>query len=65
MLRAKNPVKSRDQLSEIVQGRPQQPFGRSVDVHISNLRKKIAATCDGQLEIEAVRGQGYRIRVTK
>ena len=48
---------SREDLSSI---RPEAPSYRSnlVDVHIKNLRKKLAAVGYG---IEAVRGYGYRI----
>jgi DNA-binding response OmpR family regulator len=41
-----------------VLGRKCGPFDRAIDVHISNLRKKLAAAepCDW---IKAIRGSGY------
>jgi two-component system OmpR family response regulator len=62
LLRARELVATKDALSELVLGRRRQPYDRSVDVHVSNLRKKIAGICGEELEIETVRGIGYRIR---
>jgi two-component system response regulator CpxR len=52
-------IVSRDELAELCLGRPVGPFDRSVDNHISNLRKKLGATCDGVERIRNVRGAGY------
>ena len=54
-------VVSKDELSERALRRPREPYDRSVDVHISNLRQKLAAG-GGGLEIETVRAIGYRLR---
>ncbi len=54
-------VVSKDELSERALRRPREPYDRSVDVHISNLRQKLAAA-GGGLEIETVRAIGYRLR---
>lgn len=62
LLRTRELVATKDALSELVLGRRRLPYDRSVDVHVSNLRKKIAAICGEELEIETVRGIGYRIR---
>jgi two-component system response regulator CpxR len=51
-------VLSREQLTESVLGRKLGPFDRVIDVHVSNLRKKLGAVRDGQ-RIKAVRGSGY------
>src|ERR1700691_6309270 len=51
-------ILSRDQLTEAVLGRKLGPFDRVIDVHVSNLRKKLGVAPDGQ-RIKAVRGSGY------
>ncbi|HEY4357034.1 MAG TPA: response regulator transcription factor [Acidobacteriaceae bacterium] len=51
-------VLSREQLTETVLGRHLGPFDRVIDVHVSNLRKKLGPAQDGQ-RIKAVRGSGY------
>jgi two-component system OmpR family response regulator len=63
LIRAGENVTTKDSLSEIVLGRRRASYDRSVDVHISNLRRKLAAIGDG-LEIETVRGIGYRIKIS-
>jgi two-component system OmpR family response regulator len=55
-------VVSKDELSEIALHRPREPYDRSVDVHVSNLRKKLADVGGGKLEIETVRAIGYRLK---
>ena len=54
-------VVTKDELSERALRRPREPYDRSGDVHISNLRQKLAAA-GGGLEIETVRAIGYRLR---
>lgn len=58
LLREAGHVVTREKLTETVLGRRLGPFDRVIDVHISNLRKKLAR---GQSEeqIKAVRGAGY------
>ena len=51
-------ILSRDQLTEAVLGRKLGPFDRVIDVHVSNLRKKLGVVQDRQ-RIKAVRGSGY------
>ena len=57
-------VTTKEDLSINALGRAWEPYDRSVDVHVSNLRKKLAAVSDGRLEIETIRGIGYRLRQT-
>ncbi|BBD07658.1 two-component response transcriptional regulator OmpR family [Desulfovibrio ferrophilus] len=52
-------VVSREQLSLAALGRESGPEDRSLDVHISNLRRKLGKTIDGIPRIKAVRGAGY------
>jgi len=40
-------------------GRRIMPYDRSVDTHISNLRKKLGPLSDGRQRIKTVRGKGY------
>jgi two-component system OmpR family response regulator len=62
LLQAGDSVASKDELSTKVLGRPRESYDRSIDVHVSNLRQKLAAMRDVAIEIETVRGIGYRIR---
>jgi len=50
---------SRDEIAEICLGRPVAPFDRSVDNHISNLRKKLGPQYLGAERIRSLRGTGY------
>lgn len=62
LMRSGEIVSSKEELSLKVLGRPREIYDRSVDVHVSNLRKKLAHASDGALEIETIRGVGYRLR---
>ena len=52
-------IVSRETLSQKVLRRAFSPLDRSIDVHISQLRKKIGPRPDGSLRIKTVRGSGY------
>lgn len=58
LLREAGHVVTREQLTETVLGRKLGLFDRVIDVHVSNLRKKLAAVCATE-RIKAVRGSGY------
>jgi len=62
LLQSGDRVATRDQLSRNVLGRPWETYDRSIDVHANNLRQKLLAASEGALEIETVRGVGYRAR---
>lgn len=51
-------VVSKDKIGEYVHGRTVPYHDRSIDMHISNIRKKISAFFGGQ-KIKTVRGAGY------
>jgi DNA-binding response OmpR family regulator len=52
-------VVSREELNRAVLGRSYSPYDRSIDVHISKLRRKLGEKV-GQAElIQAIRGEGY------
>ncbi len=50
----------RDALSELGLGRPLGRYDRSLDVHISNLRRKLGPLPDGRDRILSIREVGYR-----
>ena len=50
---------SKAELSEKVLGKKLQPFDRSIDMHLSNLRRKFPARLDGQTRVKNFRGRGY------
>jgi DNA-binding response OmpR family regulator len=52
-------VVTREVLVRDVLGRDFSPFDRSIDVHVSNLRKKLGPHPDGTERIKGVRGVGY------
>lgn len=55
-------VATRDQLSRQALGRAWEIYDRSIDVHVNNLRQKLMGVSAGSVEIETVRGVGYRVR---
>lgn len=55
-------VKSREQLLLEVAERDFESFDRSIDVHISSLRKKLGDDAKSPKWIETVRGIGYRMK---
>ena len=57
-LREPGRILSREYLTETVLGRSLGAFDRVIDVHISNLRKKLG-TEQGAQRIKAIRGVGY------
>tara|TARA_R110002110_G_scaffold415561_1_gene650733 strand:+ start:30335 stop:31036 length:702 start_codon:yes stop_codon:yes gene_type:complete len=54
---------SKDTLSELALGRPLSAYDRSIDVHISKIRRKLAEHGGNNL-ILSVRGLGYQLCVT-
>ena len=53
-------VVSKQTLSQQALGRELSSYDRSLDMHVSNLRKKLGTTTDGQERITTVRGIGYQ-----
>src|SRR5690606_40329733 len=56
---------SRETLCKSVLGRPWQPGERSLDLHVSNLRNKLRTFAPATLEIQSVRGVGYRLLISR
>ncbi|WP_298738271.1 response regulator transcription factor [uncultured Psychrobacter sp.] len=59
LLKQQGEVVSKEWLSQTVLQRELQPFDRSLDVHVSRLRKKLRPFHDDP--IKAVRGKGYQL----
>jgi two-component system response regulator CpxR len=52
-------IVTREELYRQVLGRSSSPFDRSIDMHISNLRKKLGHRIGEADRIKTVRGVGY------
>lgn len=63
LLRAGDTVITKDDLSLQALGRRRQAYDRCLDVHVSNIRQKLVAMGAEEVQIETVRGVGYRIRI--
>lgn len=59
MIQHNGEVITKETLSEQVLGKKLMPFDRSLDMHLSNLRKKIPERADGRPRIKTLRGKGY------
>ena len=51
-------IVSKETLSELVLGRKLSPFDRSIDMHVSNIRRKLLPASE-QDKIKTIRGAGY------
>jgi len=60
LLRAAGRVVTRDELSRTALGRRASSFDRSLDVHLSNLRRKLGTLPGGGDRIKTLRGVGYQ-----
>ena len=61
LLDAPGDVVSRDELSREALGRRLLPYDRSIDTHVSNLRRKLENAGVGNPSIQSQRGVGYRL----
>ncbi len=59
LVRSAGQAVSREELVLRVLKRAYSPFDRSIDVHVSNLRKKLGLYRDGSERIKTLRGEGY------
>lgn len=50
---------SKAELSEQVLDKKLEPFDRSIDMHLSNLRRKLPTRIDGHTRVKNFRGRGY------
>jgi two-component system OmpR family response regulator len=61
LARSAGHVVSKDTLSEYALGRPLARFDRSIDVHVSSIRRKLGTLPDGRSWIQTVVRQGYQL----
>jgi DNA-binding response OmpR family regulator len=61
LARARGRVKSRDALLEEIRNRNYEVFDRSIDVHISGLRKKLGDDAKNPRFIRTMRSAGYML----
>ena len=61
LMRSAGEVVSREALTRAALGRQLLPDDRSLDTHISNLRKKVATGDHEQSFIRSIRGSGYML----
>ncbi len=65
LMRSPGRVVTRDELSETVLGRKFDPFDRSLDMHISRLRRKLAREGYDEDQVKTIRGAGYQLVVDR
>lgn len=65
LVRARGRALTRDELAQKALGRPIHPQDRSIDVHISNLRKKLGLPDAHGISIRTVRSVGYLLSADK
>src|ERR1700730_8413655 len=61
LMRSAGQVISREAMTEQALGRKLVPYDRSIDTHISNLRRKLDLEAGKNPEIKNVRGSGYTL----
>ena len=61
LMRSKGEVISKERLTEQALGRKLTPYDRSIDVHVSNIRKKLAVYGASKELIINIRGSGYML----
>ncbi len=61
LMRSKGQVLPRELLTEQALGRKLVPYDRSIDTHISNIRRKLGLTAEGVPGLKNVRGAGYTL----
>ncbi len=65
LMRAPGKVVSREELSEKVLGRKFDPFDRSLDMHVSRLRRKLGEEGEFTEQVKTIRGAGYQLAVDR
>lgn len=64
LMRAPGKVVAREEISESVLGRKFHPFDRSLDMHVSRLRRKLSERA-GEERLKTIRGVGYQLAVNQ
>jgi DNA-binding response OmpR family regulator len=63
LLRSPGKVVTREELTEGALGRKFRPFDRSLDMHISRLRRKLSGNSMDDARVKTIRGTGYQLAV--
>lgn len=63
LMRSPGKVVPREELAERVLGRKFNPFDRSLDMHVSRLRRKLDEVSAGGDQVKTIRGTGYQLLV--
>ena len=64
LMRAPGKVVAREEISESVLGRKFHPFDRSLDMHVSRLRRKLGEQ-GGEERVKTIRGIGYQLALNQ
>lgn len=64
LMRTPGTVVTREEISESVLGRKFHPFDRSLDMHVSRLRRKLAENGAPEAQVKTIRGVGYQLTVS-
>ncbi|MBY6187993.1 response regulator [Marinobacter hydrocarbonoclasticus] len=59
LVQSQGELVGKERLSETVLGKKLMPFDRSLDMHLSNLRRKLPERADNRPRVKTVRGKGY------
>lgn len=63
LMQSPGKVVNREELSQSVLGRPFDPFDRSLDMHVSRLRRKLSQIEPTDDAVKTIRGIGYQLVV--
>ena len=63
LMRSSGKVVTREEISENVLGRKFHPFDRSLDMHVSRLRRKLGSRGPDGEQVKTIRGVGYQLAV--
>jgi len=63
LMRSPGKVVTREEISENVLGRKFHPFDRSLDMHVSRLRRKLSGKDATEELVKTIRGTGYQLAV--
>jgi len=65
LMRSAGKVVNREELSQSALGRPLDPFDRSLDMHVSRLRRKLAQGGAEEEQVKTIRGVGYQLALDR
>lgn len=65
LMRSAGKVVSREELSQSVLGRQFDPFDRSLDMHVSRLRRKMGQSGTEDEQVKTIRGIGYQLALER